>query len=63
MKTKYATTASDGHDEVWEYYDSEHQAILAFEYMQSYEDDIHLYELNADGEYEVIDSWWSGDDE
>lgn len=57
----YAISTSDGHDEDWTYYDSELEAHETFEYMKSYETDIHLYKLNDD-EYEVIDSWWIDDE-
>jgi hypothetical protein len=30
--------------------------------MQGYESDIHLFKLNHNFEYEVIDSWWDGDE-
>lgn len=53
----FAITTSDGHDETWEYYDSELEAHETFIYMQGYETDIHLYKLNKNMEYEVIDSW------
>lgn len=58
----YAISTSDGHNEEWEYYKSEWDAKERFEYMKSWESDIHLFELNENGEYEVIDSWWDGDE-
>lgn len=57
----YAISTSDGHDEFWTYYTSELEAHETFIYMQGYEDDIHLYKLNDDIEYEVIDSFWIED--
>jgi hypothetical protein len=59
----YAISVSDGHDEDWEYYDSEKEVYERFEYMKEYEDDIHLYKLvkNEEWEYEVIDSFWDGE--
>jgi hypothetical protein len=58
----YAISTSDGHDEDWTYYASELEAHETFIYMQGYESDIHLFKLNYNFEYEVIDSWWDGDE-
>lgn len=57
----YAISTSDGHDEDWTFYQSELEAHETFIYMQGYESDIHLFKLNHNFEYEVIDSWWDGD--
>lgn len=59
--TPYAISTSDGHNEDWTYYESELEAHETFIYMQGYEDDIHLYKLNSNDEYEVIDSFWVGE--
>ena len=57
----YAISTSDGHDEEWTYYDSEWDAKERFEYMKSWESDIHLYKYSVEYGYEVIDSWWDGE--
>lgn len=58
FRKPFAIKTSDGHDDNWTYYDSELEAHDTFIYMQGYEDNIHLYQLNKDTkEYEVIDSW------
>lgn len=62
LRPPFAISTSDGHDEDWTYYKSELEAHETFIYMQGYESDIHLYELNENGEYEVIDSWWDGEE-
>jgi len=57
----YGISTSDGHDEEWSYYETKEDAYQMFEIMQTYEDDIHLFELNDNNEYEVIDSYWDGE--
>ena len=59
----YAISTSDGHDEEWTYYKNAKEAYDTFEYMKSYETDIHLFMLNERHEYEVIDSWVEEDEE
>lgn len=56
----YAISTSDGHDEEVTFYQSELEAREKFIYMQDYESDIHLFKLNENNEYEVIDSFWDG---
>ena len=57
----YGISTSDGHDEEWEYFPTESEALKRFEALKHHENDIHLYEYNAELGYEVIDSFWIED--
>jgi len=53
----FALSTSDGHDEDWEFFETEAEALTRFESLKGYEDDIHLYKYSAEYGYEVIDSY------
>jgi len=56
----YGISTSDGHDEDWEYFTTESEALKRFEALKHHENDIHLYEYTKLG-YEVIDGFWLGE--
>ena len=59
QRTRYAISTSDGHDEEWEYINNKKILYKRFKELKITESDIHLYKLNDNNEYEVIDSYWS----
>ena len=66
---KYAISISDGHNEDWEYYNTKKETYNQFSILKKTEEDIHVYELTdkfcklGDFNYEVIDSYWIGEEE
>lgn len=55
---EFAISTCDGHEEEWSYFMTEDEARKGFESLKETEDDIHLYKLNPEQGYEVIDSFW-----
>lgn len=59
---KYAISISDGRSEDWYYYRLEEDYKRAFNEFKESESDIHGHILNDNDEYEVIDSYWDGEE-
>lgn len=59
QRPTYAISTSDGHNEEWEYINNKKLLYNRFKELKITESDIHLYKLNDNNEYEVIDSYWS----
>lgn len=57
----FAISISDGHEEDWYFYDTKEEVEESFENFKKIESDIHVYGLNSDYEYEVINSYWDED--
>ena len=60
---KYAISISDGHSEDWEYYNTKKETYNQFSILKKTEEDIHVFEYNNKFGYEVIDSYWIGEEE
>lgn len=52
----YALSISDGHDEEWEYFADQQSAYFKFVQLQGNDEDVHLFELTDNNEYEVTNS-------
>ena len=59
---KFALTISDGHENSWEYFNDSETQLNRFNELKKTEDDIHLYELNKNNEYEVTGYFWIEDE-